>query len=196
MDEFIFPYKMNATDRCAIVADHNGLKVSAYVNAGDNPCPWRQEPHNHGEVSEWTNRAVRGDEIVLHSVQAFTDSGAGRGKLLYDLERAMEKFGRFRNDSSAHWLGTVRERVDVDVERLRKWCRGEWYYVDIRVVVYADDDQPTTLGSQGMGPVHSDDLDTINACVQRCVNDALAEAYQRVWEKFRGRDDDEVQTAI
>jgi hypothetical protein len=179
----IFSTTLNATDNSDVNVEYDGLRVHGMVTAQDNPCPWKFNPAKYGIVSEWTNRDRLPCERILHQVQAFTDSAAGRGKLLYHFLSSRLKFG-----SAA--------KMEDDFLRLQAWCRGEWYYVDVAVQVYTMDDgnRPKVLGAQRMGSMESDDIETINICLERCARDALDETYQRVWQSFVG-DDEDVQAA-
>jgi hypothetical protein len=94
--------------------------------------PWK-ENDGHGEVSDWTTRDKRAGELVLWQ--------DGRSKLFYDFAGAVRT-------AKAEWVSatdteTKGQRAAAaamqDYNYLRDFCRQEWWYCVLHVVLLNDD---------------------------------------------------------
>lgn len=113
-------------DGDAITCKVKGFTVTAHVVQDTNHgAPWDEED-GHGPVSEWTSRAKRPGERVLHE-----DHGSKR---YYDVQEATAIAMRDGWDAEPYG-GTKGQKaaraVEADFQNLRAWCRDEWSYVGI-----------------------------------------------------------------
>lgn len=105
----------------------DGFDVSARIEYDDSMGrPW-EEHDGHGPVSEWTRRAKRPGERVLHD-----DRGS---YLYYDWQEAIQIAKRDGWDAEPYGTGTPGQRAEravaADFKRLRDWCRNEWCWVGV-----------------------------------------------------------------
>jgi len=96
--------------------------------------PWKEDD-GHGEVSEWTNRDKRSGELVL-----WTEDRGG-GKLFYNFAGAVRTAKKeWVSATDTETLGQRAHRAAMqDYNYLRDFCRQDWWYCILRVVLLNDD---------------------------------------------------------
>ena len=108
-----------------------------HVEILDDCCepPWEHSGW-HGPVSEWTSRSKCPGEWILDE-----DGIVKR----YDFAEAMRIAKRDGWDAPPYGVGTKGERalraVTADFEHLRRWCKGDWKYVCLHVMLLGEDDE-------------------------------------------------------
>lgn len=101
----------------------------------DMGFPW-EEQDGHGEVSEWTRRSKAPGEMTLCE-----DRGMRR---YYDFQGAVKKAREEGwNTAPYHWPTKgeqAHQSALADFEYLRRFCTGDWEYVNVGVTLLDDSD--------------------------------------------------------
>lgn len=137
-----------------------GLKDYTFrvkVNRDNDMGPPWEEEDGHGPVSEWTRRPKRPGELIL------VEDHVGHRRY-YDFAEACKiarregwdspPYNSITHPQPPHYRSA--KAAKADFENLRKWCRNEWYWVYIEVVLL-DDEGEETDQSQFRGGLTSDD---------------------------------------
>ncbi len=139
------------------------------IHDEDHGAPW-EECDGHGEVSEWTTRAKRPGEMVLHE-----DRGSKR---YYDFQAAIAIAKRDGWDAPPYKNGTKGEQahraVLRDFEYLRAWCNDEWRYVGVCVSVTRNG---VSVGGDSLWGIESSDdywQDVAREMIETAVTDDKA----------------------
>lgn len=110
--------------------DYEGTSFHVEILEDDCEPPW-EHSDGHGPVSEWTSRSKCPGEWILDE--------DGIVKRYYDFEDAMRIAKRDGLDAPPYGVGTKGERalraVTADFEHLRRWCKGDWKYVCLHVML-------------------------------------------------------------
>lgn len=117
---------MEAYHTETIERDGQKYLVSHYVDDTAR-IPW-EECDGEGIVSEWTSRAKMPGERVLASDR--------RSYRYYDIAATQAKAIEEGWDAEPY-TGTRKQRaaraVEVNYQRLRAWCNGEWHYCGVAI---------------------------------------------------------------
>lgn len=177
------PYSPTADGTKNYTFNVGAMVVRITVVARDNPSPWQRFPTQHGIVTEWTNRDHnQDDERILFEFQPFTQSIARRGKLIY------------------MWTDTLRQRfggstlmAEDDFKRLQAWCRGEWYYVDVKSSAGTDD---KVLGTCFVTSIPNDMQHELHNAAEYCAHQAVKQARAQLWANLAGMGEDEAEAEL
>jgi hypothetical protein len=106
----------------------NGVKFVATVERDEDCGPPWEECDGHGIVSDWTMRAKKPGEMILHQSRW--------GKRYYNFAESV-KIARRDGWNAAPYTGTRGEcaarAAMANFEYLRKWCDDEWHYTVVTV---------------------------------------------------------------
>jgi hypothetical protein len=126
----------------------DGMSFAVYLERDDYASPPWEEFDCYGPVSGWTSRDKRPGELVLNE-----DRGSRR---YYDYQEACRIA---RRDRWGGFQGTRRQIAAAaarsDFERLRAWCRDDWYFAVLQVKLL-DDYGDIIAESNYIGSVESD----------------------------------------
>lgn len=141
----------------------DGMSFAVYLDRDeDMRAPWRGYDC-HGPVSGWMSRGKRPGELVLCE-----DRGSKR---YYDFAEACRIA---RRDGWGGFKGAPRQRAALaaraDYERLRAWCKDEWYYAVIQVRLL-DEFGDEIARSSCLGGVESDDW---QSCAEELARELIA----------------------
>lgn len=118
----------------------------------DMGAPWK-EHDGHGIVSDWTARDKRPGERVL-----CRDRGSRRYYDVAETMRIARREGWGVSDPAGKTAGQVAaEAVELDFAYLRRWCEGDWWWVQVLV------EHVRTGVAESLGGVESDSLEDVIA---------------------------------
>ena len=150
----------------------------------DAGCPWERED-GHGSVrhakANYTGHPdKRPGELVL-------DGEFLRGGYVYDFADACEQ-ARRDNWGSYGWQGAgegmtrrqfAAEQARNDYERLRAWCKDEWYYVGV-IVTLLDIEGNATDAQQSLWGIESDSEGYLGEVATQLANDCINDVQSRL----------------
>lgn len=133
---------------------HKGRTFGVRYPYDDNADPPWEMDDGHGPVSGWRPRSDKAPhERILHA-----DGGTVR---LYDARTALalakrDRWGTSDGQRPDETTRAYRARaVDEDFDRLRAWCRDEWTYIGV-VVILLDAHGQRTEFSEALWGIESD----------------------------------------
>jgi hypothetical protein len=145
----------------------------------DHGTPWENDDGT-GIVSEWTTRTKRPGEVILHA-----DRQSHR---LYDLQGTTAKATRDGWRMPREWAEgfaashgrpptakeTVAAAVRADFERLREWCRVEWFYCGVVVFPLTADGDELRSKAHSVWGLESDDYNHLAETVEELLDTVAA----------------------
>jgi hypothetical protein len=166
---FTQKFDANVCDGETIECNAHGFTFVATIHTDDHPGkPWELED-GHGHVSKWTTRAKRPGELVLAR-----DRDAFR---YYDFSGAVAK-AKAEGWNAPPYDGSKGERAAraarADFERLRAWCRDEWHYVGVAVVVVKNGIRLTGPFDCSQWGIESDAGEYLTDTANELLDDALS----------------------
>lgn len=137
----------------------------------DADAPWERQD-GHGVISEWTRRDKQPGEVSI-----IEDRGSHR---YYDVQATMriarrDGWGLGADETAALARKLQRtptkgeiaaESVRMDMERMRGWCRDDWYYVGVVVTLLSPDGDPLESHSESLWGIESDCADYLQEVAQ------------------------------
>lgn len=111
--------------------------------------PWK-ENDGHGPVSDWTTRDKKAGEMVLNT--------AGGFKMFYDFQEAV-KIARRDGRGCKELTGTEKPGEKAakaalsDFNYLKDWCKDNWWYAWLRVVMIDSEGNEVEEYSDSLGGI-------------------------------------------
>jgi hypothetical protein len=143
-------------DGSIITVQGMNFKVSL-VRDDDMGFPWENED-GHGEVSQWTRRSKAPGEMTLCEAQGM--------RRYYDFQSAVKLARQDRWNTAPYNWRTKGEQAHqsamADFDYLRRFCTGDWEYVNVGVSLLDDnDDLMDYPEAEFIGGVEYDPRDSI-----------------------------------
>lgn len=144
--------------------------VVEYHYDADFEAPW-MESDGHGVVSEWIHRDKKPGERVLHADHHM--------RRYYDVQQTMALALRDGWGVAGQTFATKRQQaaaaVEADFQYLRRWCRGDWFYIGI--VVRTEDDEV----SHSLWRITSDTTEYHKEIIEELAEDCLRQIARSVY---------------
>lgn len=124
-----------------------------FIFDSDMGAPWK-EHDGCGIVSEWENRDKKPGEVVISE-----DRGAKR---FYDIAETTriakrDKWGVSGADTSKMTPAQVTALAVLrDMERMRDWCNGDWYWCGVAVFPLTEDGDELRSKTESLWGIESD----------------------------------------
>lgn len=158
------------------------IKIS-FENDDSHGKPWEEESY-HGNVSEWVRRDKKPGERLLYSDR--------HAKLFYNFESAVETAKREgwgcdllkleKKLGKKPTKGEVAvEAVENDLQLLRRWCEGDWFYGVLCVRLLDENDQE--IKTEYLAGVSSD-----GNLWKECAADLINALLEPLHERFEHRE--------
>lgn len=132
---------------------HRGLPFTMRIEPDDGMGkPWK-EHDGHGVVTEWVHRDKAPNERILardrNSILCYDVSASIERALKEEWGLSSEELAKLGENPTKRQVAA--RAVDLDFERLRKWCNGEWCWT---VLIVALDGRPDIF--EVVGGIESD----------------------------------------
>lgn len=124
-----------------------------FIFDSDMGAPW-EEHDGHGVVSDWESRDKKPGEVVIAS-----DRGSKR---FYDVAATTriakrDKWGVSDADTSNMTRAQITAlAVQRDMERMRDWCNGDWYWCGVSVFPLTADGDELRSKTESLWGIESD----------------------------------------
>jgi hypothetical protein len=168
----------NVYDGQTITAKRYGFTVTATIHHdGDNDAPWDNED-GHGPISDWRDKdSKRAGELVL-----CTDRNRAR---FYDFAEAVKQAktegwdAKPYNKNGRETKGQqAAKAARADFERMRAWCRDEWFYVGVAVTVAWEETNLIPKYAHALWGIESDAGDYLREVANELAAEAIEDAQQ------------------
>jgi len=160
--------------------DVDGRTFGVWAERDDwQRAPWEDDDTYHGLVTDWLGRDKRPNERTL-----VRDRGSAR---------FIDWAGLVARARAEGWHGeggaTPGQRAEqaafAAFERLRAWCRDEWYYAWIEVLPLDDDGKPLPVPPEAMNTLGGVESDYIDEAARDCASAVIAAEEDIGWHDPR-----------